>query len=199
MTRIGLLLAASLAFAVAAPAAGQTTDETWCAGLFDYLDEHTRLSFSDEAASIAGGGCVEYIGASGGPLTTAGPVSAPEDDAFARFADRALGAMTQVQRAAGSGLSQGRSFEDEARSFEALGAWATSERQWLLENPPEACWADLHDQWTKGIEDIAGGARTMVAGIREEDLEKVSIASDRMLGAVELLNELRARMDELDC
>ncbi|MEX1343793.1 MAG: hypothetical protein AB1Z63_03865 [Candidatus Limnocylindrales bacterium] len=197
--RSWLLLVALMAMTGAAPVSGNDTDEGWCAELFEYLTQNTRLSFSDEAAELASDGCVAFIAASGLPFASDGPVAEPSDAAYLEFADRALAAMTEVQRAAGSGLSGGGSFADEARSFESLAAWAESERVWLQANPPAACWADIHRRWTEGIDHIAGGARTMVEGIRERDLDLVSAASDRLLGAVDLLNELRGLMGGLDC
>ena len=76
--RTWLLVVVLLALAAAAPAAGRSTDEDWCSGLFDHLDEHTRLSFTDEAAEL-GHGKATGLG------TVAEERCGPEARAFGRF------------------------------------------------------------------------------------------------------------------
>jgi hypothetical protein len=95
---------------------------------------------------------------------TGRPTSAPADPSTTSLA--AFGRHVSAAVTEGAGLLE--ALRRSAQAFDisavrgdaaALSAWSASESDWLAAHPAEACYANVHDEYGRAIEDFGRAAR----------------------------------------
>jgi hypothetical protein len=90
---------------------------------------------------------------------------ADEPEAYVDFVAHAAGAAIKLAALAEkSAGAEGRTGLD--RAAKRLARWAKSQRKWLDRHPPQACYADAHAQWRRGLVQVRQGAEAVRKSIR---------------------------------
>ena len=96
------------------------------------------------------------------------PADAPgtdEPEAYVEFVAHAAGAAIKLAALAEkSEDAEGLIGLD--RAAKRLARWAKSQRKWLDRHPPQACYADVHAQWRRGVVQVRQGAKAVRKSIR---------------------------------
>lgn len=95
--------------------------------------------------------------------SSAAPQSEPA--AYVEFVAQAAGAAVELAALAErSESAQGLDGLD--RAARGLKLWAKRQIRWLDKHPPDACYADVHAQWRRGVVQVRNGAKGVRRSIR---------------------------------
>lgn len=107
---------------------------------------------------------------------TSEPQSEPEPGGCVDFVAHGAGAAIELAALAQKS-ENAKGLDGLDRAAKRLRKWSQRQIKWLDRHPPDACYADIHRQWRRGVVEVRGGSkavRTSVRTLRPEPMRRAA-------------------------